>query len=1440
MEVVAEAVLSVSLEALFSQLGSPDLLKFARQEKIYAELEIWEEKLSEIHEVLNDAEEKQITKKSVKTWLGDLRDLAYDMEDILDEFAYEALRRKVMAEADDEGRTSKVRKFIPTCCTSFTPIEAMRNVKMGSKIKEMAIRLDAIYAQKAGLGLDKVAAITQSTRERPLTTSRVYEPWVYGRDADKQIIIDMLLRDEPIETNFSVVSIVAMGGMGKTTLARLVYDDAETAKHFDLKAWVCVSDQFDAVRITKTVLNSVSTSQSNTDSLDFHQIQDKLGDELKGKKFLLVLDDMWNDKYDDWRCLQSPFLSGSRGSKIIVTTRSKNVANIMEGDKNLHELQNLSDDKCWSVFKKHAFGNSSIDEHSNLALIGKEIVKKCGGLPLAATALGGLLRHEHREDKWNVILTSKIWHLPSDKCSILPALRLSYNHLPSPLKRCFSYCAIFPKDYEFDKKELIRLWMAESLIQRLECDGQQIEIENLGDDCFQELLSRSFFQPSSSNKSQFVMHDLVNDLAKSVAGEMCFSLAEKLESSQPHIISKKARHSSFIRGPFDVFKKFEAFYRMEYLRTFIALPIDASWSYRWLSNKVLEGLMPKLWRLRVLSLSGYQISEIPSSIGDLKHLRYLNLSGTRVKWLPDSIGNLYNLETLILSYCSKLIRLPLSIENLNNLRHLDVTDTNLEEMPLRICKLKSLQVLSKFIVGKDNGLNVKELRNMPHLQGELCISNLENVANVQDARDASLNKKQKLEELTIEWSAGLDDSHNARNQIDVLGSLQPHFNLNKLKIENYGGPEFPPWIGDVSFSKMVDVNLVNCRNCTSLPCLGWLPMLKHVRIEGLKEVKIVGREFYGETCLPNKPFPSLESLSFSDMSQWEDWESPTLSEPYPCLLHLKIVDCPKLIKKLPTNLPSLVHLSILGCPQWVPPLERLSSLSKLRVKDCNEAVLRSGLELPSLTELRIERIVGLTRLHEGCMQLLSGLQVLDICGCDELTCLWENGFDGIQQLQTSSCPELVSLGEKEKHEMPSKLQSLTISGCNNLEKLPNGLHRLTCLGELEIYGCPKLVSFPELGFPPMLRRLVIVGCEGLRCLPDWMMVMKDGSNNGSDVCLLEYLKIDTCPSLIGFPEGELPTTLKQLRIWECEKLESLPGGMMHHDSNTTTATSGGLHVLDIWDCPSLTFFPTGKFPSTLQKLEIWDCAQLESISEEMFHSNNSSLEYLSISSYPCLKIVPDCLYKLRELKINKCENVELQPYHLQNLTALTSLTISDCENIKTPLSRWGLATLTSLKKLTIGGIFPPVASFSDGQRPPILPTTLTLLSINDFQNLKSLSSLALQTLTSLEELWIRCCPKLESFCPREGLPDTLSRLYIKDCPLLKQRCSKRKGQDWPNIAHIPYVQTDDKNVLKEDGTLGIKRMGPKYHRRSCGLFIVLTDWNVHPISKAHWHFITIF
>ncbi|XP_034703371.1 putative disease resistance RPP13-like protein 1 [Vitis riparia] len=836
MEVVGEAFLSVSLELLFSKLASSDLWKYARQEQVHTELKKWKTRLLEIREVLDDAEDKQITKQHVKAWLAHLRDLAYDVEDVLDEFGYQVMRRKLVAEGD-AASTSKVRKFIPTCCTTFTPIQAMRNVKLGSKIEDITRRLEEISAQKAELGLEKLKvqiegarAATQSPTPPP---PLVFKPGVYGRDEDKTKILAML-NDESLGGNLSVVSIVAMGGMGKTTLAGLVYDDEETSKHFALKAWVCVSDQFHVETITRAVLRDIAPG--NNDSPDFHQIQRKLRDETKGKRFLIVLDDLWNEKYDQWDSLRSPLLEGAPGSKILVTTRNKNVATMMGGDKNFYELKHLSDNDCWELFKKHAFENRNTNEHPDLALIGREIVKKCGGLPLAAKALGGLLRHEHREDKWNIILASKIWNLPGDKCGILPALRLSYNHLPSHLKRCFAYCALFPQDYEFKKEELILLWMAEGLIQQ---SNEDEKMEDLGDDYFCELLSRSFFQSSNSNKSRFVMHDLINDLANSIAGDTCLHLDDELWNDLQRPIYENTRHSSFIRHEYDIFKKFERFDKKERLRTFIALPIDEpTWFAPFISNKVLEELIPRLGHLRVLSLAYYKISEIPDSFGKLKHLRYLNLSYTSIKWLPNSIGNLFYLQTLKLSCCEELIRLPISIGNLINLRHLDVAGAiRLQEMLVQIGKLKDLRILSNFIVDKNNGLTIKELKDMSHLRRELCISKLENVVNIQDARDANLKLKRNLESLIMQWSSELDGSGNERNQMDVLDSLQPCLNLNKLCIEWYGGPEFPRWIGDALFSKMVDLSLIDCRKCTSLPCLGQLPSLKQLRIQGMVGVK---------------------------------------------------------------------------------------------------------------------------------------------------------------------------------------------------------------------------------------------------------------------------------------------------------------------------------------------------------------------------------------------------------------------------------------------------------------------------------------------------------------------------------------------------------------------------------------------------------------------------
>ncbi|GLU07896.1 hypothetical protein SLE2022_248350 [Rubroshorea leprosula] len=186
------------------------------------------------------------------------------------------------------------------------------------------------------------------------------------------------------------------------------------------------------------------------------------------------------------------------------------------GDR-IYHLKELPKNKCMSLLARHAFGRENFDEHLYLKDIGEEIVKRCSGLPLAVKILGGLLRGELNPDKWVKVLKSEIWELPEERCYILLALRLSYDHLPAHLKKCFAYCSLFPKDHEFCKDDLVLLWMAEGFLQQQKNGVGQMK--SMGDQYFCDLLSRGLFQQSSTKQSCFVMHDLVHDLAQHVAGE---------------------------------------------------------------------------------------------------------------------------------------------------------------------------------------------------------------------------------------------------------------------------------------------------------------------------------------------------------------------------------------------------------------------------------------------------------------------------------------------------------------------------------------------------------------------------------------------------------------------------------------------------------------------------------------------------------------------------------------------------------------------------------------------------------------------------------------------------------------------------------------------------------------------------------------------------------
>ncbi|KAF2293712.1 hypothetical protein GH714_004257 [Hevea brasiliensis] len=286
MEIVTTtggAILTSVFTALFDQLASQDLLKYAREGKVLNEVNEWKDILEEIYVVLDDAEEQQMTNQLVKLWANKLRDLAYDVEDILDEFDFDARRRKLEAGA-------KVRKLIPASCAGLK-----FNAKMISKIKEITIRLEEIRSQKNRLDLRVIAGESSSSvRERRPTTSVVNKEEVYGREEDKKAILEFL-NAESSEAGVSVISIIGMGGLGKTTLAQLVFNEAKM--NFDLAAWVLVGDDFDVFRITQTIFQWFG---GHYDGKDLNFLQVKLKEMLLEEKFLIVLDDVWNEKYGDW------------------------------------------------------------------------------------------------------------------------------------------------------------------------------------------------------------------------------------------------------------------------------------------------------------------------------------------------------------------------------------------------------------------------------------------------------------------------------------------------------------------------------------------------------------------------------------------------------------------------------------------------------------------------------------------------------------------------------------------------------------------------------------------------------------------------------------------------------------------------------------------------------------------------------------------------------------------------------------------------------------------------------------------------------------------------------------------------------------------------------------------------------------------------------------
>ncbi|KAL4560374.1 hypothetical protein LXL04_032524 [Taraxacum kok-saghyz] len=1169
---MAEIAVTAVINVLCEKLISGDLMKLARSEGIDSQLQKWKKNLLLIQAVLADASQKHIKDKAVQLWVNDLEDLAYDIDDVLDEMATETIRRRLNQEASSSTSmiTGKVLKFFPSCCTNLTPPKIMYGWKMSSELNNITTKLRDLVDQKNDLGLNVNVGMSNTTERRLEQTSLIDESKIMGREKDKDALLGKLLENDE---NVRIVSIIGMGGIGKTTIAKLLYNEEKVKVRFEVRAWVCVSEDLDVFNISKAIFQAVTGENKDFANLDLLHVA--LKEKLSKKRFLLVLDDVWNEDHSKWELLQNPLLVGAPGSKIIVTTRSTTVASVMDSEE-AYDLEVLSNEDALSLFAQHAVGEKTFEKHPTLKLLGEGIVKKCGSLPLALKTLGRVLKGKRNVDEWEKLLKSEIWDI-DDGSDILPALRLSYYHLPPHLKLLFAYCSLFPKDYEFQKKDLVLQWMAEGFLSKSK------SMEELGSQYFEELKLRSVYSRSDG-----------------------MSVFDKPEDC------KKVRHFSLIdRRSYGNLKEL---HRAMCLRTF--LPFS---NYR--TDIVGVTLFHKLRFLRVLSLHESNMTQVPQSLGSLKHLRYLNFSHTKITCLPKEVGDLYNLQSLLVHDCYELLSLPESFEKLINLRHLNINNTpQVYKLPLGIAGLTSLQTLPKVII--DDRFKISDLKCLSYLQGRLSIIGINKVKDPIQAMDAKLHEKKGLEVLVMEWSDVFDDSRNEMIEYEVLKELRPPPKLEKLEILNNKGARFPSWVGDPSFDHLTKITLCGCRS-THLPTLGVLGSLKELVVEKMSEVKTVGFELLGPTTsFLGVVFRSLEVLEFYDMQGWEKWSidingNHGTCTSFPCLGKIVIKRCPKLDQ---------VSVGL------------IPSLRVLYVEECSKEVLRSMIGLSSsLVQLEISKVNGLTQLHGEDLIHLGAVKDLLINGCDELRYLWErdseafNSLVSLQSLEVYCCKELVSSAEKEKEKEvsfeisveslkhvflfecdtlesyncpntveslnisrcgsmttltftavrdnpSSRLTSLRIANCKNLKSFPHALFQtLTSLKDLSVHHCPSMdYSFPCGLWPPNLSHLNMgvlnkpMSEWGVQNFPTSLVeLLLYGENSGVVSFAVTDNVTNTTTSSSSFL---LPPSLISLWLIGFEDVESFSEVLQHLPC---------LKRLDVQSCPKIRDLVTTSNPSNL-------------------------------------------------------------------------------------------------------------------------------------------------------------------------------------------------------------------------------------------------------------------
>ncbi|KAL2920520.1 putative disease resistance protein RGA4 [Bienertia sinuspersici] len=1091
-------------EKLLEAIGSELIKQVCDMWGYRSQLDDLKETVTTIQKVLLDADSRHDLSNEERDYIDKLKDAVYDADDLFDEFLTLA-ELKQLRPLNKRGKIyEKVRRFFSSKNQLGQAYRMSRDVKA---INKRLVDITKTH-KDFGFSVDYKPII----KRREETCSYIDANKIVGREKDKEAIIDMLLDRNNEEICFT--TIVGVGGLGKTALAQLVYEDERINEEFpnkDLKFWVCVSDQegeqFDVKTILMKILEQVTKNKVD-DSSTFQLVQRQFQEKLRGQKYLLVLDDVWNEDPMKWRNLQEFLILGQAGSRVMVTTRSMMTAIIID-ERHAYELEGLSGEDSWRLFEMSAFDNGiKRENHIEFVEIGKKIVDNCHNNPLALKVVGSLLFGQSIS-KWHLVKNSELGKIEKGDKKIMSTLKLSYHNLPPSLKSCFSYCAIFPKDYRIPKQMLFGLWMAHGYITS-SLDGNE-SLEEVAEEYFAILLRRCFFQDVVKTKYDGVksvkIHDLMHNVAQEVGREEIHAM-----TCIPNILGDKVRHVGYVGD--------------SYLKSALG------------SNKI---------RSFIFQGNGKPVVDVHTQIENWMFLRVLVVSNLDVVELPNSIEKLTSLQVL-----------PYFLVDLAG----NTTSQEVEFEAVK-CIKGEIEIIidegSRKIEGK-NGKKGVYLKSVKHVT-EVNIKfegRCDSPEGVLEALEPSSNVKKLVifgykGEKIPKWGRAMDnwafslsllveiELVNCQNleEIPVLSKL-PHLKtlylrcLDKLEYmeENTSGKS-DNQSAELFFPSLVNLNIVELERLK-----GWW------KKDSTSSPSLKGVDDDNCCCLDGR---------FR----------------FPCLSSLRIINCPNLTSfpSCPTTIEELALSKINKRLQVHVDIEDETdgnSKGDFRLWTLEIDIMRN-LKSPPLIYLKYLTIwkdeevedkhseSGEVESHQ-LQKWSSSLKVLEIPRMNTLRRLFgETGlqhFTALEFLRLGSFVEdkADTEDEFEACSFPQDLRRLYFNNLHKMTSLPKGMQCLTSLKELYLWDCKNLKALPEwITCLSSLEFLDISKCPVMKSLPEVMPQLTS----------LQRLYIKRCPELqerCKEPDGEdrpkiqhIPHVVKKLT-----SLQVLPYFLVDLAGNTTS------------------------------------------------------------------------------------------------------------------------------------------------------------------------------------------------------------------------------------------------------------------------------------------------